>query len=370
MKRRDGVFKRNGAWWIDYTDADGKRRRRKAAPTYELAKLIYRDTVVAVAKGHVVGTRGESSTLRRFVETRYWPTVSAELSPRWRARSKDILDRVLLPTLGPLPLARIRTEDIERWLATRRGIVSSTTLRKELARLKHALTRAVKWRLLAASPAAEIPLPKERPGRVRYLADGEREVLLAHAHRRLRPWIIMALGTGGRVSELARLRWADVDLHTGMITFRETKTGTSRSVPLTETVRELLRAGPRPLRAEQPLLPPFPTVNDVSRRFGRLAARCGLRNLHFHDLRHDVASRLTMHGVPLRAVQDLLGHTSPRMTARYSHLSPDFLRQAMAVLDRPTGGSSPSAPFPTGTISAPAAATAPQGANKSLRIRK
>ena len=47
-----------------------------------------------------------------------------------------------------------------------------------------------------------------------------------------------------------------------------------------------------------------------------------------------------MHGVPLRAVQDVLGQTSPWMTARYSNMSPDFLRQAMAVLDRPTGGSS------------------------------
>ncbi len=30
--KRDGVFKRNGWWWIDYEDADGKRHRQKAAP--------------------------------------------------------------------------------------------------------------------------------------------------------------------------------------------------------------------------------------------------------------------------------------------------------------------------------------------------
>ena len=278
MKRRDGVFKRNGAWWIDYTDADGKRRRRKAAPTYELAKLIYRDTVVAVAKGQVVGTRGESSTLRRFVETRYWPTSALSSAPgggrarrtfstaccsrRWATcHSRGFGPKT--SSAGSRPPGRRFLDDVAQGTGTPEA----------------RLTRAVKWRLLAASPAAEIPLPKERPGRVRYLADGERDLLLTHAHRRLRPWIIMALGTGGRVSELARLCWADVDLHTGMITFRETKTGTSRSVPLTETVRELLRAGPRPLRAEQPLLPPFPTVNDVSRRFGRLATRCGLREL-------------------------------------------------------------------------------------------
>jgi hypothetical protein len=57
--RRDGVFERNGWWWVDFVDADGKRRRKKAAPTYELAKLVYRDTMAAMARGEITGgTRG------------------------------------------------------------------------------------------------------------------------------------------------------------------------------------------------------------------------------------------------------------------------------------------------------------------------
>jgi hypothetical protein len=42
---RDGLFQRNGWWWIDYADADGKRHRRKAAPDYQTARMVYRDTV-------------------------------------------------------------------------------------------------------------------------------------------------------------------------------------------------------------------------------------------------------------------------------------------------------------------------------------
>jgi site-specific recombinase XerD len=52
----------------------------------------------------------------------------------------------------------------------------------------------------------------------------------------------------------------------------------------------------------------------------------GLKNLTFHDLRHDAASTLAMAGVPLRTIAEILGHRDMRMTARYAHLSPQHLR--------------------------------------------
>jgi integrase len=62
--------------------------------------------------------------------------------------------------------------------------------------------------------------------------------------------------------------------------------------------------------------------------------RAGIGDFRFHDLRHSFASYLTMGGVNLRTVQTLLGHKDLRMTMRYSHLSPEHLREAVSTLDK------------------------------------
>jgi site-specific recombinase XerD len=60
----------------------------------------------------------------------------------------------------------------------------------------------------------------------------------------------------------------------------------------------------------------------------------GLRRIGWHALRHTFASHLVMRGVPLKAVQELMGHATIEMTMRYAHLSPDVRRSAVQMLLR------------------------------------
>lgn len=70
-----------------------------------------------------------------------------------------------------------------------------------------------------------------------------------------------------------------------------------------------------------------------ARRFWRATRKAGLRHIGWHTLRHTFASHLAMRGVPLKAVQELLGHATIEMTMRYAHLSPHIPRDAVKLLD-------------------------------------
>lgn len=60
-------------------------------------------------------------------------------------------------------------------------------------------------------------------------------------------------------------------------------------------------------------------------------------DFRFHDLRHTAASWLRMQGADIHTVAQLLGHKDLRMAARYQHLSPAFLADAVARLDAAYG---------------------------------
>jgi integrase len=346
---RDGLFQRRGWWWLDYYDAEGKRHRKKAAPDYQTAKLIYRSTMSAIAKGEATGIREEGLTFSVFVEQRYWPALKPTVAVSWAERTRGILDRQLLPRFGGLAMTAIRREAIEAWYGERCAAVKASTANKELGRLKHALARASDWGYLRVSPAARIRKAKEPTGRTRYLTDEERTRLLegdevtiktsdgrAWTQRRapspvLRVYLVAALHTGARRGEFCQLTGADVDWKAKTLTLRAQKTKTVRTLPMTEALEQLLRSLPRSLDPAAPLLPAIQPM-ELTRAFRRYVQAIGLANLTFHDLRHDVGSTLAMAGVPQRAIMEILGHRDLRMSARYQHVAPDHLRKAVGAL--------------------------------------
>jgi integrase len=114
------------------------------------------------------------------------------------------------------------------------------------------------------------------------------------------------------------------------------KSGRAREVPLSpETVKALKQH--RHLRGELVFCTDAGRMfrkNETKHPLWRACKRAGLRLIGWHALRHTFASHLTMRGVPLKAIQELLGHATIEMTMRYSHLSPEVRRDAVIMLDR------------------------------------
>jgi integrase len=216
--------------------------------------------------------------------------------------------------------------------------VGPATINREISTLKHALSKAVEWRLLRKAAREELTAIKkyqEPSGRLRYLsgpADAER--LLAACEAFLKPMVLTALHTGMRKEELLSLTWEAVDMTHGFIRLKQTKNGTARALPFNETLWSLFNG----LRTRPEVSWVFHDGEgrrhlDVRHAFNRACTASGLVDFHFHDLRHTFASWLVMKGIPIATVSNLLGHSSPTMTLRYAHLSPKHLTSAVRVLD-------------------------------------
>jgi integrase len=206
---------------------------------------------------------------------------------------------------------------------------ANATVNRYLAVLSHAFTVAVKeWQWCADNPVRKVSKPKEPRGRVRFLADDERERLLAACqtsrNKHLYAITVLALATGARRGELLNLRWADVDVKRGMLTFHQTKNGERRAVPLTGYALEVLTQHAQGRRLDTPLVFSDSTGTrpvGIREAFEWAVKRAEIANFRFHDCRHCAASYLAMSGASLAEIAEVLGHKTLAMVKRYAHLS-------------------------------------------------
>lgn len=144
---------------------------------------------------------------------------------------------------------------------------------------------------------------------------------------------IFLVDTGCRLGEAIGLIWNDV--HDHRVSFWITKSGRSRTVPLTARARESLIVGGARAKG------PFSMLNQPNFRavWNDAKAEIGLgTDLQVvpHILRHTCASRLVQGGIDIRRVQMWLGHQTLQMTMRYAHLATNDLDSCVGVLERRT----------------------------------
>ena len=149
----------------------------------------------------------------------------------------------------------------------------------------------------------------------------------------LRPIVGLAVSTGMRRGELMRIRWKDVDIKSGRILLSLTKSGKPRFAYLNQLSNQVIASLEPEGRRPEELLFPGLTPEQVTVAFIRACQAANIEDFSLHDLRHTFASQLRMKGADLHTVGQLLGHKDLRMTARYSHLNPEYLGTAASKLD-------------------------------------
>ena len=237
----------------------------------------------------------------------------------------------------------ISKQEIVRWLVTAaadRDWAPATKNRWQAA-ISLAFRVGIENEKIEKNTAARIGRTRENNGRVRWLSD-EEEVELRKAIQRVSPQHVpafdLSVHTGMRAGEQFSLRWSQVDWDRRVLELPRTKNGSWRHVPLNAVA---MRALAQLKKHRDEVSPDSPWVHfngdDEKLRsyrdwFEPALKESGIAAYSWHCNRHTFASRLVMAGVDLRTVGELLGHRTPSMTWRYSHLAPAHQQRAVDLL--------------------------------------
>ncbi len=228
----------------------------------------------------------------------------------------------------------LEVADLRAWLATTSA--SPASLQRRIATVRTFYRWLQRDGRIAESPAERLRAPRVRRGLPRTVEIEEAtpivETPVGEGVRATRNRALLELAYGGglRVSELAALDVADLDLVEGTVRIRRGKGGKERIVPIGPPAIEAVRAwlGPRAAQSGDPVF-----VADGGRRLTTRALydvvrRAGLqqgRHLHPHMLRHSFATHLLAGGADVRAIQEMMGHESLATTQRYTAVDAEQL---------------------------------------------
>lgn len=312
---------RGNRWQADVV-IDGVRKRPTFA-TEEEAVAYER----AIAGGYGVTS---NLTLGPFVDeqfNRIWEgnraikSIKCNLSVIYRYIPAD----TALTAINDLKIDKMITAMMNDGLA-------GGTINRKLAVLSKVMKRAKKMQIITAVP--ELERQKEGKGRDRiWDAADERKAELFWNHVGLteaKNLCIFLLYTGCRTGEAFKLSRKDVQ--GGFVTFRKTKNGETRRIPLVEPAKAAWDVICRMSELDQPFEIARGTFRDHWERLRAHFDATEDRNFVPHMLRHTCASRLVMAGVGLPQVMKWMGHKSIQTTLRYAHLAPKDLDVAAKAL--------------------------------------
>jgi integrase len=252
------------------------------------------------------------------------------------SRQRDLFRNHLQPVFGTLRLDAIDVRSVQQFLTSlrNRGYAASTC-NHPIRVLCHAMSLAHKWGVIESNQLEGVILLREenQVNNVMTTAEVERlvKVLKSDKNKMVCSVCLFLLSTGARLNEALSARWKNFDLEqrNWMVPSEHSKSRKIRSIPLNQSAVQILESLGTRDKYDHAFIArggkPFTTIHRV---WNRLRNDAGLPHLRLHDLRHQYASFLVNSGRSLYEVQQILGHSDPKITMRYAHLSTKSLQEA------------------------------------------
>ncbi|HVO67170.1 MAG TPA: tyrosine-type recombinase/integrase [Syntrophales bacterium] len=250
-----------------------------------------------------------------------------------------------------LKCSDLKVDEIERFVVERRK-VSAYTANKEIRYLRALFNFGIKREWTAKNPTANIPfLPVEK--KIKYIPSKEdvMRVILA-ADPAIQNYLWTVRETMGRISEINRLTWQDVDFDGRyVVLYTRKKRGghlTPRKVPMTGRLYDVLSHMYKQRDVTKPWVFWRRQWNRKKREWTEgpykmrtkimetLCRKAGVRYFRYHAIRHFGASTLDSANVNVGSIQRILGHENRTTTEIYLHSVGESERKAMEIFERVT----------------------------------
>jgi len=298
--------------------------------------------------GFVDRRAAEKNTFREILERYQREVTPSKKGAEVETARIDVLLRD--PVLPNLKMSAVSSFEIAAWRDRRLKDVSGSTVNREMNVLSSLVNHARReWRIHMENPIPLVKRPENAKARERRISDEELRYLLSALENLGRnadgtftksarnPWLApalrLALETAMRRSELLSLHWKNVDLKQRTAHLVDTKNGDARTVPLSSAAVATLRELPRSISGIVFPISPMSLRKGFERAVVRAReqyeADCAtkkkkpesglLRNLRFHDTRHEAASRLAGKLSNVLELSAVTGHKDLRMLKRYYH---------------------------------------------------
>lgn len=181
--------------------------------------------------------------------------------------------------------------------------------------------------IIEYNPMSKVKIVPKPDGRKRYLSIEELALYLSACKKEpemIYLFVLLALGTGGRYTEVQTLKVENIDFQNQRVFYIDTKNGTSRAVYIDNDVMDFLKnyleknniKSGYIFKGKRKDALPF-----IRGRVYEIIRECGLENFTVHDMRHTFASYAAMNGASLLEIAEMLGQTAITVTRNYTHLT-------------------------------------------------
>lgn len=317
--------------------------------------------------------KSDNPTVEQWCHEWLWSYKRNSVKQKTFDQYETILRTHIIPDLGDIRLADLKTMHIQRIINKMHDSgLSHRTIEVMKIVMHAALKQAQRNKLVSENVCENVVLPRKQPKHIRVLNEDEQTKLIAALKDNyIGRGLLFALYTGMRRGEVLALKWSDYDKNEKtisitkalnrvrtynkdgnktMLTVTTPKTDTSiRTVPLIDKAVELLAEHKRRQERYMELVGDYYTDNDLifsssrgdyldpgnfNRKLNKTVKKIGIPRISPHVLRHSFATRGLEAEVSLKAMQELLGHSSITVTGDiYTHILKEQKRKEISKLN-------------------------------------